>query len=108
MTHHSPCIVAVWESQLDRQGLIGIFNVLQNNLNQQYIHFDNLPNGKYFNLLSDLSIKEIPKCESSTITVSNNGNIRVPPIAAVIYYSGFILQPKMFYSELFDFDYKGM
>jgi len=29
-------------------------------------------------------------------------------VAAVLYYSDFILQPKMFYSELFDFDYKGM
>ncbi len=68
----------------------------------------NLPDGKYQNLLSNLGITEISKSESSTITVSNNGKIRVPPIVAVIHYEGFVLQPKMFYSELFDFDYKGM
>jgi hypothetical protein len=43
LTHHSPCIVAVWESERDREGLIGLFNVSQHNTNQQYVHFDNLP-----------------------------------------------------------------
>ena len=108
ITHHSPCIVAVWESKSDREGLIGLFNVSQNNANQQYVQFDKLPDGKYKNLLSNLGIKEIPKSESSTVTVSNNGKIRVPPVATVLHYSGFVLQPQMFYSELFDFDYHGM
>jgi hypothetical protein len=108
ITHHSPCIVAVWENESDHQGLIGLFNVSQNNTNEQYVQFDNLPDGQYQNLLSNLSIKEIPKSESSTITVSNNGKIRVPSVAAILQYSSFVLQPSMFYSELFDFDYKGM
>lgn len=108
ITHHSPCIAAVWENPSDRQGLIGLFNVSQNNTNQQYIEFNNLPDGKYQNLLFDLGIKDISKSECSTITVSNNGKISVPPVAVIFHYSDFILQPQMFYSELFDFNYKGM
>ncbi len=108
LTHHSPCIVAVWENQSDLQGLIGLFNVSQNNTNEQYVQFDHLPDGKYQNLLSYLDIKEIQKSESSTIIVSDNGKIRVPLVAAIFHYSGFVLQPDMFYSELFDFDYRGM
>jgi hypothetical protein len=69
---------------------------------------NNLPDGKYQNLLSNLGIKEIPESESSTIIVSNNGKICVPLVATVFHYSGFVLRPQMFYSELFDFDYKGM
>ncbi|CAF5091520.1 unnamed protein product, partial [Rotaria sp. Silwood1] len=105
ITHHSPCIVAVWQTESDRQGLIGVFNVLQSNIDNNYIQFDNLPDGKYQNLLSN---KEISPCESSIVTVSDNGKIPVPSVAVVLHYSGFLLQPKMFYSELFDFDYKGM
>ncbi|CAF1542027.1 unnamed protein product [Rotaria sp. Silwood1] len=105
ITHHSPCIVAVWQTESDRQGLIGVFNVLQSNTDNNYIQFDNLPDGKYQNLLSN---KEISPCESSIVTVSDNGKIPVPSVAVVLHYSGFLLQPKMFYSELFDFDYKGM
>ncbi|CAF1134171.1 unnamed protein product [Adineta steineri] len=108
ITHHSPCIVTVWENEFDRQGLIGIFNVSQNNRNEEYIQINNLPDGEYQNLLSNSGIKEIDKCESSTITISNNGKIRIPSVALIIQYSGFILQPQMFYSEIFDFDYKGM
>jgi hypothetical protein len=64
---------------------------------------DHLPDGKYQNLLSNLGIES----ESSTIIESNNGKICVPLVAAVFHYSGFILRPQMFYSELFDFNYKG-
>ncbi|CAF3432945.1 unnamed protein product, partial [Rotaria sp. Silwood2] len=108
ITHHSPCIVVVWQTESDRQGLIGLFNVSQSNTDQKYVQFDNLPDGQYQNLLSNLSIKGMPQCESSMVTVSDNGKIPVPLVATVLHYFGFFLQPKMFYSELFDFDYKGM
>ncbi|CAF2776509.1 unnamed protein product [Rotaria sp. Silwood2] len=108
ITHHSPCIVVVWQTESDRQGLIGLFNVSQSNTDQKYVQFDNLPDGQYQNLLSNLSIKGMPQCESSMVTVSDNGKIPVPLVATVLHYFGFLLQPKMFYSELFDFDYKGM
>lgn len=109
MTHHSPCIVILWENQQDQQGLIALFNVSQqNNSNQQFIQFKNLPDGIYENLLSKIDIKGIDQSSDSTINVSNNGQIPVPSIASVLFYSGFVLKPNMFYSELFDFDYKGM
>ena len=108
LTHHNPCIVLIWENEIDRQGLIGLFNVAQKNDNQQSVQIDHLPDGNYQNLLADLGVEEIPKSDSSTITVSNKGTIPVPPVAAVLHYSGFSLRPTMFYSELFDFDYKGM
>lgn len=107
ISHHSPCIVLIWENEKDLQGLIGLFNVTQNHDQQQYIQIDRLPDGNYRNLLSDLGVEGIQKSDSS-ITVSNNGTISVPPVVAVLHYSGFVLRPRMFYSELFDFDYKGM
>lgn len=106
MTHHSPCLVLIWENKIDRQGLIGLFNVSQNN--DQHVQIDRLPDGNYPNLLSDLCIEGIPNSESSSIIVSHGGKIPVPSIASVLHYSGILLQPRMFYSELFDFDYKGM
>lgn len=108
MTHHSPCIVLIWENKVDHQGLIGLFNVSQTNDNEQHVQIDRLRDGNYQNLLSDLCIEGIPKSESSTITVSNGGKIAVPSVAAILHYSGFVLRPQMFYSDLFDFDYKGM
>ncbi|CAF1623824.1 unnamed protein product [Adineta ricciae] len=96
----------IWENENNRQGLIGIFNVSKTN--EQFIRIQDLPDGKYENLLSNPKIKDITQYDCPTIDVTNNGNILVPPVACILHYSGFVLRPKMFYSELFDFNYKGM
>lgn len=108
ITHHSPCIVAIWEIESDREGVIGLFNVSQNDKEEQFVQFDNLTDGTYQNLSSNFDIRLCSEYESKTITVLNNGKIPVPSVTTIIHYSGCILRPKMFYSELFDFDYKEM
>ncbi|CAF1395118.1 unnamed protein product [Adineta ricciae] len=106
ITEHHPCIVIIWENENNREGLIGIFNVSKTN--EQFIRIQDLPDGKYENLLSNPKIKDIIQYDYPTINVTNNGNILIPPVACILHYSGFVLRPKMFYSELFDFNYKGM
>ncbi|UJR29841.1 hypothetical protein I4U23_017384 [Adineta vaga] len=106
ITEHNPCIVIIWENEFDKQGLIGIFNVSQTN--EENIQIKNLPDGNYENLLFNSELKDLIQCKSSTINVSNDGRISIPSVALILHYSGFILRPQMFYSELFDFNYKGM
>ena len=109
ITHNEPSLVAVWENENDRQGLIGIFNVNQRNTKGNVIQMKNLPDGIYSNYLSDVQI--LPSSSSSsinfpsTIDVSNGGSIPVPLTISILHYSGFLLHPQMFYTDLFDFDY---
>ena len=105
LVHHSPCIVAVWEVPLLREGLIGIFNVAQETTDEQFIQIPNLPDGNYQNLFVDLGVKELLNDESRTISVDNNGKLRVPKVATVFHYKDVLLRPQTFYSEIFDFKY---
>ena len=105
LTHHSPCIVAVWEAPSIREGLIGIFNVAQETVDQQSIQIFNLPDGNYQNLFVDLGVKELLEDESRTISVNDNGKVPVPRVASVLHYSNVLLHPKTFYSDIFDFNF---
>lgn len=105
LTHHSPCIVAVWEVASMREGLIGIFNVAQEVTDEQFIQIPNLPDGDYESLFVDLGVDELRNDESRTISVNNNGEVRVPTVATILHYTNVVLRPQTFYSEIFDFNY---
>jgi hypothetical protein len=97
--------VAIWEVASIREGLIGIFNVAQETSDEQFVQIPSLPEGDYENLFVDLGVKELLKDECHTIFVDNNGKLRVPIVATVLHYTGVLLRPKTFYSEIFDFNY---
>ena len=108
LIHHSPCIVAVWEVCSTREGLIGIFNVAQETIDDQFVQIPNLPDGDYQNLLVNLGVKEILEDESSIISVNDNGKVRVPMVAFILHYTNVLLYPKTFYSEIFDFNFTNL
>ena len=106
LTHHSPCIVAVWEVESTREGLIGIFNVAQEADGEQFIRIPNLPNGNYKNLFVDMGVNELLRRELRAVSVNNNGRLAVPKVAIVLHYTDILLRPKPFYSATFDFNYR--
>jgi hypothetical protein len=106
LTHHSPCIVAIWEVESTREGLIGIFNVAQEANGEQFIRIANLPNGKYKNLFIDMGVNELLRHELRAVPVSNYGQLAVPKVAFVLHYTNVLLYPKPFYSATFDFNYR--
>lgn len=109
ITHCSPCLALVWESNSDQEGLICLFNVEQKVASNEFIHLPNLPDGNYSNLLTDLSINNIPSEQfPAVISVTHGGQIPVPAIALVLHYTNFLIRPRMFHSDLFDFRYSGM
>jgi len=106
LTHHSPCIVAVWEISSTLEGLIGVFNVTQEANSKQCIKIPNLPKGDYENLFVDIGVNELLDDEFHTVSVDKNGELSVPKVAIVLHYTGVRLCPKTFYSEIFDFNYR--
>ena len=106
LTHHSPCIVAIWEVASTCEGLIGIFNVVQETNHDQMIQIPNLPVGNHENLLIDLGVEDLADHEARTISVDQEGRVPVPLVASVLHYTGIVLRPKPFYSEIFDFSYR--
>ncbi|CAM4844396.1 unnamed protein product [Rotaria magnacalcarata] len=106
LTHHSPCIVAVWEVESTREGLIGIFNVAQEADGAQFIQIPNLPNGNYKNLFVDMGVNELLRYELRAVSVNSNGRLAVPKAAIVLHYTDILLRPKPFYSVTFDFNYR--
>ncbi|CAF1271864.1 unnamed protein product, partial [Didymodactylos carnosus] len=106
LTHHSPCIVAVWEAASICEGLIGVFNVMQEANCEQFIQIPNLPKGIYENLFVDMGVSALLEREFRTVSVDKNGLLPVPAVASVLYYVGVLLHPKPFYSEIFDFNYR--
>ena len=68
-----------------------------------------LPDGNYPNLISNLSIIDISGDQfPSVVKVTNDGHIPVPAIVSVLHYENFLIRPRMFYSDWFDFRYQGM
>ncbi|CAF4249111.1 unnamed protein product [Rotaria socialis] len=106
LTHHSPCIVAVWEVKSTREGLIGIFNVAQEADGAQFIQIPNLSNGNYKNLFIDMGVNELLRYELRAVSVNSNGRLAVPKVAIVLHYTDILLLPKPFYSVTFDFNYR--
>ncbi|CAF4865472.1 unnamed protein product, partial [Rotaria sp. Silwood1] len=102
LTHHSPCIVAVWEVTSAREGLIGLFNVAQESNDEQFVQISNLPAGNYENLFVDLGVNELLKDESRIISVNNNGKLRVPIVATIFHYTGILLRPQTFYTKSYN------
>ena len=105
-THHSPCIVAVWEAESTREGLIGVFNVAQEADEEQFIRIPYLPNGNYKNLFVDMGVNDLLRRERHLISVNNNGQLAVPKVAIVLHYTNILLHPKPFYCTTFDFNYR--
>lgn len=106
LTHYSPCIVAIWEVESTREGLIGIFNVAQEADGENFIRIPNLPKGNYRNLFINMGVNELLRRELCAVSVENHGQLPVPMVATILHYTDIILRPKPFYSEIFDFNYR--
>jgi hypothetical protein len=106
LTQPSPCIVAVWEVESTREGLIGIFNVAQEADGEQFIQIPSLPDGNYKNLFVDMGVNELLQHELCAVSVNNNGRLAVPKVAIVLHYTNILLCPEPFYSATFDFNYR--
>ena len=106
LTHYSPCIVAVWEVESTREGLIGIFNVAQEADGEQFIRIPYFPNGNYRNLYVDMGVNDLLRREFRAVPVNNNGRLVVPKVAIVLHYTDILLRPKPFYSTTFDINYR--
>ncbi|CAF1102446.1 unnamed protein product [Didymodactylos carnosus] len=107
LTHHSPCIVGIWEDEVSKEGLIGVFNVEQIAKQDDELEISNLPDGTYQNLLIDLGLKGENTYEQDVEINVKNGKLKVPQLACILHYKQLILDPQVFYSDIFDFNYRG-